>query len=66
MTRRKWTSVLVVSCEVAEGCERLTDEGWSVHTIYFVGVADVHGRNTYGSRIVAFKDEPDLSGGVPR
>lgn len=65
---RKWHCVIAHYTNIAESCQKLTDDGWSVHTILpSERVANPQTcQNDTGAIIVAFKDEPDLSGGVPR
>lgn len=61
---RKWRQGVAPWREIAKGCQSFTDDGWTVHTI--LPTTHVGERNADGAIIVAFKDEPDLSGGVPR
>ena len=66
--KRKWDWFLAHYREIASFCQEATDDGWTVHTILpTTRVANSkNGEVGDGAIIVAFKDEPDLSGGVPR
>ena len=61
---RKWEQVISRWSNIARHCQTLTDGGWTVHTI--LPTTGVDDDCVEGAIIVAFKDEPDLSGGVPR
>ena len=61
---RKWKQLIPVWDDIASRCQKLTDDGWTVHTI--LPTSNVGDDLRDGAIIVAFKDEPDLSGGVPR
>lgn len=68
--KRKWAQRLVQWRHVAVECQSITDEGWNVHTILPTArvVARREGDKPIddGAIIIAYIDEPDLSGGVPR
>ncbi len=60
MLKRKWRQELAHWKEAAAYCQRATDDGWTVFAVVPVGGTPVM------VTVVAWKDEPDLSGGVPR
>lgn len=63
---RKWEHIRVEFHELDASLNWRTDRGWSVHSIFPMRIR-VNGQNdTPGVCAVFFKDEPDLSGGVPR
>lgn len=66
--KRRWKQDLAHWSKIAAQCEKTTGEGWTVHTIVpTTGVENPKtGAHGDGAIIVAFKDEPDISGGVPR
>jgi len=66
---RKWKQPVVEWRDIASECQSITDRGWNVHTI--MPTTDIEPRRKEevlvdGAIIVAYFDEPDLSGGVPR
>lgn len=61
---RKWEQAIAAWDNIATRCQTLTDDGWAVHTIMPTDNIGEDSRD--GAIIVAYKDEPDLSGGVPR
>lgn len=63
---RKWKTACVQGKFLANRLEELTDAGWSIFAIMSIDAVEFEGERRAGGRIVAFKDEPDLSGGVPR
>lgn len=63
---RKWKHACVQGKFTSSRCEEFTDAGWTVHTIMPIDNVEFEGERRAGVRIVAFKDEPDLTGGVPR
>ena len=58
---RTWEQDAVAWEEIARRCQTYTDAGWTVHTIMHV-TSD----RRWGAIIVAWKDGPDMTGGVPR
>ena len=66
MFKRRWKTTVVQGGYIAMRCSELTDDGWTVHTLLPIDSVIHEGAVENGARIVAFKDEPDLSGGVPR
>lgn len=63
---RKWKSWFSQQIHLGKSCQKMTDEGWIVHTIVYSSHVEHEGNVRDGACIVAFKDEPDLTGGVPR
>lgn len=66
---RKWEQRIAHWSTVAEQCQILTDKDWIVHSVVYMHHVNAPGGKNFsagGAIIVAFKDEPDLSGGVPR
>ncbi len=67
---RKWTQSSVQRKHIASACQNLTDAGFTVHTIIHAdnvrGKYDGDSLYDHGATIIAYVDEPDLSGGVPR
>lgn len=65
---RKWRQWAMTSDGqwIAQRCQQCTDDGWTVHSIVYASRVQAGDRLGDGAIVVAFKDEPDLSGGVPR
>lgn len=59
--KKKWKMTLVVCHDIAEECERLTNDGWEVHTILPVERFNDHGETWYGARIVAHRNVTETS-----
>lgn len=65
--KRTWTQWFVYQRDIAAKCQEFTDGGWTVFSIVYnpsVGGGVLETR--VGACIVAYKDEPDLTGGVSR
>lgn len=63
---RKWTKSVAPIRDVDGYCQQLTGSGWTVSGILSLAEVRHEGIMQQGACIVAFKDEPDLTGGVPR
>lgn len=63
---RKWKQYVCIGTRIAESCRVLTDDGWTVHSIVAASRVNQYGETGDGAIIIVYKDEPDLSGGVPR
>lgn len=66
--KRKRDQSVAALESVASDCQWFSDNGWTVHTI--IPLREVASNLTFagqeGALIVAYIDEPDLSGVVPR
>ena len=63
---RKWTQEFAQQRQLAKVCQYLTDKQWTVHSVIYTPSVIHDDVTAVGACIVAWKDEPDLTGGVPR
>lgn len=64
--KRTWRQDVCVGSRIAQACQQSTDAGWTVFAVVHMNSVSVGDQYGDGAVVVSFKDEPDLSGGVPR
>lgn len=66
MTKREWRQTICLPMGIAAACQKDTDAGWTVFGIVHMNTVSDGAQMGDGAVVVSWKDEPDLTGGVPR